>query len=236
MIFPVIFFSCRQDSIEIYISPGGSDSGAGTKENPVRTVEKANELAAEAFGKKRINIIFEDGIHYLPETIIIKADNSGTSKYPVTYMAANEGKAVISGGKKLNLEWESYKNGIYKAGIPGDVSIDQLYINGERQRMARFPNAVEGKNVFDTWDLIHTREPDQDNDPLGGEICTGWSKGKKRTEPWILREVGRTTVPRPCIPVTALLKMFSKSWILPGNGTITRMKGYSIIIRMRVPT
>jgi len=175
MILPVIFFSCRQDSIEIYISPGGSDSGAGTKENPVRTVEKANELAAEAFGKKRINIIFEDGIHYLPETIIIKPDNSGTSKYPVTYMAANEGKAVISGGKKLNLEWESYKNGIYKAGIQVDVSIDQLYINGERQRMARFPNAVEGKNVFDTWDLIHTREPDPDNDPLSEKRVDSWN-------------------------------------------------------------
>jgi hypothetical protein len=49
-----------------------------------------------------------------------------------------------------------------------------LYVNGVRQRMARFPNAVAGKNVFDTWDLSHNPQPDPLNNPLSPERIAGW--------------------------------------------------------------
>ena len=167
--------SCQSNPIEIYISPNGNDNASGTKDQPVLTVDRAEELLRSVAGKNFVNIIFEDGIYYLPQTIVIGPEYSGSKKYPVIFRAANEGKAIISGGEQLHLKWESFKNGIYKAEVSEDVSLDQLYVNGKRQRMARFPNAVEGKNVFDTWDLDHTDNPDPANDPLDEKRIASWS-------------------------------------------------------------
>jgi hypothetical protein len=169
------FISCRQSHVEIYVAPNGDDKAAGTSELPLLTIEKASEQIASLSGKKEVHVILKDGIYYLPNTLVFKPEHSGSDKYPVIVRAANEGKAIISGGDQLHLDWEPYKNGIYKASVSKDVIIDQLYINGDRQRMARFPNAVEGKNVFDTWDLVHTREPDAVNDPLDETRVSSWS-------------------------------------------------------------
>lgn len=169
------FISCRQSPVEIYVAPNGDDKAAGTRELPLLTVEKASEHIASLSGKKEVHVILKDGIYYLPNTLVFKPEHSGSEKYPVIIRSANEGKAIISGGDKLHLNWEPYKNGIYKASVSKDVIIDQLYINGDRQRMARFPNAVEGKNVFDTWDLVHTREPDAVNDPLDETRVSSWN-------------------------------------------------------------
>lgn len=173
-----LFFSCGQGPVSIYVSPEGDDTQEGSKEQPVRTLQKAKSLAAAYAGKRKVNIILKDGTYYLDETIVFHADESGTEKFPVSLRAEREGQAVISGGKPLNPEWAPYKDGIYRAQISGGINIDQLYINGQRQRMARFPNAIEGKNVFDTWDLVHTKEPDPRNDPLSPRRIASWSHPK----------------------------------------------------------
>jgi hypothetical protein len=40
--------------------------------------------------------------------------------------------------------------------------------------MARFPNAIPGKKVFDTWDLSHQSKPDPSMDPLSPERIARW--------------------------------------------------------------
>ncbi|MDB4584292.1 right-handed parallel beta-helix repeat-containing protein, partial [Draconibacterium sp.] len=170
----VIGYSCQQETMDIYVSPNGSDRASGTKDKPIQSFQKANELVSAESGKRVVNVIFEDGIYYLPQTIVFTPENSGSERYPISFRAANEGKAIISGGMKLKLSWEPYKNGIYQSHVSEDVVIDQLYVNGERQRMARFPNAVEGKNVFDTWELMHTASPDPANNPLNSKRVSSW--------------------------------------------------------------
>jgi hypothetical protein len=169
-----VFVSCQQQPYEIYVAPSGNDNATGAIGQPVLTLERANELAASLAGRKEVHIILNDGIYYLPGTVVFEPEHSGSEKHPVIIRAANEGKAIISGGAKLSLEWEQYKNGMYKATVSEQAVIDQLYVNGDRQRMARFPNAVDGKNVFDTWDLVHTREPDAVNDPLDETRVSSW--------------------------------------------------------------
>ena len=51
---------------------------------------------------------------------------------------------------------------------------DQLWINGRRQRMARYPNAENARNVFDAWDLVHTNDPDPTKDPLAPSRVATW--------------------------------------------------------------
>lgn len=161
-----ICFAVNPKTQQIYISSTGNDQNRGTKNNPVKTIKKAQQLIQLNAGKKEIQVIFADGIYYLPETVVLTSGSSGTEKNPVAFMAEHEGKAIISGGSQIELKWESYQNGIFKAQVKEDTDIDQLYVNGQRQRMARFPNAEEGKNVFDSWDLVHTNQPDSINDPM----------------------------------------------------------------------
>jgi hypothetical protein len=158
----------------IFISPEGNDKNPGTKTSPIKSIDKVQELVRSKSAKQDIQVIFADGIYYLPEPIVITSDFSGTDKNPVVFRAENEGKAIISGGNQIDLKWEPFKDGIFKAVVKEDAAIDQLYVNGQRQRMARFPNPVEGKNVFDTWELVHTNKPDSINDPINPERISSW--------------------------------------------------------------
>lgn len=165
-----ICFSCQKQAVEIYIATNGDDTAFGTKDAPIKSIQRARDLSIALIKKSPVDIIFEDGTYYLSESVVFETEHSGSKENGITYKAATKGKAIISGGTLLDLSWERHKDGIYKAKIPeGLTSIDQLYVNGRNQRMARFPNARAGKNVFDTWDLIHTKEPDPDNDPLSSK-------------------------------------------------------------------
>lgn len=142
------------EDIRIYISPLGNDWNNGHFDKPVRTLERALSLAAPYYGKNTICFMLNDGIYYLPATLKLTSEFSGNEEHPVIFKALHPQKAIISGGKRLQLNWQLYKNGIYKAAVTQDLlKIDQLYINGKRKRMARYPNVIEGKQVFDVWNL-----------------------------------------------------------------------------------
>ena len=166
--------ACQQKTVNIYVSTNGDNASVGDATNPLKNIKKALELSALNAGKKPITIWVEDGLYYLPQTLVLQAKNSGSEKYPIQIKAINEGKAILSGGQKLELSWEAHKDGIFKAKVSQDVIIDQLYVNGQRQRMARFPNAGVGKNVFDTWDLNHQRYADPENDPMNAKRVATW--------------------------------------------------------------
>jgi hypothetical protein len=153
LLFLLVCFSCQKQTIEIYVAENGNDTASGDKNSPVKSIQKARDLSVALKKKGPVNIIFEDGTYYLSGPVIFEAEHSGSKQNYITYQAANEGKAVISGGTLLDLNWELHQDGIYKTKTPeGLLNIDQLYVNGNNQRMARFPNAIAGKNVFDTWD------------------------------------------------------------------------------------
>jgi hypothetical protein len=161
-------------AIEIYVSPGASETGDGTRERPFRSIHDARDLARTFAGKEPVTVWIGDGIHYLDQTLQFKAEDGGTGKYPLYYRALHEGKAVISGGKRLEVEWTPYRDGIHVCRVPEGLLIDQLFMNGRRQEMARFPNSKEGKNVFDHWTLSHSAEPDPEHDPLAAERIAHW--------------------------------------------------------------
>lgn len=154
----------------VFVSPKGNDKNPGTIQKPVATFAKAQELAQASPKNERTEVVFQKGVYYLPQTVVLTtADNN------ITYRAENEGNAILSGGKLLKLKWKPFKNGIFVAAVKGNPTIDQLYINGERQRMARYPNAVAGKNVFDTWELSHNTKPDSVTDPLHSKRIASWN-------------------------------------------------------------
>lgn len=132
--------SAMDGSSSIYVDAKGNDQNKGSKNAPVATLRRAKDIARETAGKKTITIWVADGTYYLPHTLKFTAEDSGTADKPIVYKAVNEGQAIISGGKKLDVDWKPYKEGIYTASIPADLEINQLFINGTNQQMARYPN------------------------------------------------------------------------------------------------
>ncbi|MDG1241831.1 MAG: peptide-binding protein, partial [Opitutae bacterium] len=144
IIFPMLgsvatagFFS---SSVELYVSPKGSDANSGSERKPVASLARARDLARSQAGKKDVTVHVADGIYYLPETLVFTPADSGSEKNPVVYKADNEGGAVLSGGSELDLNWTAYQDGIFQAKTPSGLEVDQLFIDGKAQRMARYPN------------------------------------------------------------------------------------------------
>jgi len=129
------------NQVELYVSPDGSDAFAGTtKEKPFASLAKARDLARSHAGKDAVTVNVADGVYYLPETLTFSSEDSGTAKHPIVYRAEHEGGAVLSGGSRLSLDWQSYRDGIFQAKTPEGLAIDQLFLDGTAQRMARYPN------------------------------------------------------------------------------------------------
>ena len=141
------FCASVAEAADLYISPQGADSASGQVGNPVKSFAAAQKKAQQFAGKEAVTIHVADGIYYLPKTLVFRPKDSGTEQFPVIYKAVNEGQAVLSGGSQLELTWTEYQDGIFKAETPADLKIDQLFINGKNQRMARYPNFDAGKKA-----------------------------------------------------------------------------------------
>jgi hypothetical protein len=125
---------------DIHLAPDGNDANPGTSAAPLQSFAAARAAAREFAGRESVTIHVADGVYYLPETLVFTPEDSGSDKHPIVYQSVNEGMAIISGGLKLDLEWKPYRNGIYQAVVPAGLAIDQLFVDGKRQRMARYPN------------------------------------------------------------------------------------------------
>ncbi|MBT4821020.1 MAG: signaling protein [Lentisphaerae bacterium] len=151
----------------IHVSPTGRDTNPGTKAKPVATLARARDVARPFAGKQPVTVHVADGVYYLPETLILSAADSGTADNPVTYRAEHEGKAILSGGSRLHPDWQPHHDGICKAVTPAGLTIDQLFINGRNQRMARYPN-YDAKRPTAAYQGFSA-------DAFSKERATGWS-------------------------------------------------------------
>ncbi|HSH93661.1 MAG TPA: hypothetical protein VK968_05915, partial [Roseimicrobium sp.] len=150
------------------------DDQPGTKQSPVKTLGAAQQLARVNAGKGPVTVIVRDGTYYLSGPLVFDATDSGTSRAPVVYRAENEGKAVLSGGVPLELNWVPFRDGILKAQEPSGIPFDELYVNGERLNMARYPNFDPAKRAEPyrgaAADAIAAERGARWADPTGGYI------------------------------------------------------------------
>lgn len=130
-----LFTSYTHAAQTIHVSPKGKDAWPGTAKKPVASFARAQQLARLCRRDEDVTVLFDDGTYYLPQTIIFTEADSKDLSATVTFRARNVGKAIVSGGKELHLKWERQPDGIYSAAVFPDGPIDQLYINGIRQRM-----------------------------------------------------------------------------------------------------
>lgn len=148
---------------EIWVSPQGSDTHPGTKEQPLRTVAEALKQAREwrrlsnPAVKGGIHIILTNGTYTQDKTLFIRPEDSGTAESPTWIEAAPGSHPVISGGIALKA-WkkvteaipglpEAAQGNVWETESPwvGNKLLDfrQLWVNGNKAvRAMQFDDGI----------------------------------------------------------------------------------------------
>lgn len=121
-----------------YVAPKGNDAGKGTKIKPFASIGKALTEARKISGN--VDICLTGGTYYLDQPIVFTSEDSRKENEKLTIKNFDNQKAVINGSEILNLKWKAFKNEIWQAKVTQDLIFDQLFVNGQLQRMARYPN------------------------------------------------------------------------------------------------
>jgi hypothetical protein len=166
-----VLFTFVCDAQPYFVSPSGNDANPGTLKKPFATLQRAQEAVRQKHG----DVFLRGGTYYLPETLVFTAEDSGTKKAPVVFQNYKNETPVVSGGVRLeNLNWLPYTNGIFQAKVPADLRTEEIFVNGQRQILARFPNFDPNAKYFDGFTSGEDiqRRAARWADPVGGYLHT----------------------------------------------------------------
>jgi Right handed beta helix region len=170
IIFLQISFFCVAQN-KFYVSTFGSNKNEGTFNKPFKTLDGAI-IKALTYTGKDVTIEMLGGSYSLDKTINISSNNF--SLHSLSIRPYQNEKVIISGSRKVNLDWKPYKNGILKATLNVTKSSDQLFVNGNTMHMARYPNYDSTARVYQgtASDAISDERVKTWKNPAGGYIHT----------------------------------------------------------------
>lgn len=155
--------------VKIYVATNGTDKNPGSLNQPFKTLQHAVEVAS---GMKTANvtIALRKGVHYLDKTITVEAGSFLPSSLQIT--AYNAEPVTISAGKKMQLQWKPWKNGIYMANVPAGIVFERMYADSKLQPLARYPNYDSTARIFHgtAEDAIAPARVKKWKDPVGGYV------------------------------------------------------------------
>jgi hypothetical protein len=153
----------------VFVSTTGNDQNPGTVNQPVKTFAKGISKAL-TYKNKNVIIEFAGGTYPLDKTVeIISAQYNLKS---LTIQAKSNQKVLITGSQRVKLTWKPYKNNILSAKLSLTQSPDQLFMNGNKLPMARYPDFNPSARVFNgtAADAIAPERTKKWNNPKGGYI------------------------------------------------------------------
>ncbi|WP_299257257.1 right-handed parallel beta-helix repeat-containing protein, partial [uncultured Aquimarina sp.] len=119
----------------IYVAKNGNDSNSGTQSSPYKTIGKASAVAQAGDV-----IIIGQGTY----EEIVRPARSGSAGQPITYIAKNGEKVIISAMQALS-GWQKDNGAIYKIKVDWDLGQENFVLNGNTAMdLARWPNNTDG--------------------------------------------------------------------------------------------
>lgn len=90
---------------EYWVSTGGNDADAGTKEKPFATLERARDAVREArqggLPQGGVTVWLRGGVYRMDKTFNLGVQDSGTAGAPVLYRSAPGEEVRLAGGKQV---------------------------------------------------------------------------------------------------------------------------------------
>jgi len=132
---------------EFYVSPKGNNAGAGTRNAPFKTVERAREEVRKKVAaglREPVTVFLRGGIYELSEPLTFGPQDAGTGAFAVTYAAFAGETVVLSGGRRITtLRWWDNQR-VWTMDLPdvraGKWFFRQLTVNDRRAIRARWPD------------------------------------------------------------------------------------------------
>ena len=115
----------------VHVAPAGDDSHAGTEAQPVRTLERAQQLVRESNAASDVTVVLADGTYQLTAPLIFRQADGGQNGHSVEWRAARGAEPVISSGIKVSgFEPFDEERRIYVAETPKGLDTRQIWVNG----------------------------------------------------------------------------------------------------------
>lgn len=133
-------------SLDLYVSKNGKDTNPGTIEKPLATLEAAQKKIRSIH--EPVVVYVRAGTYYLKKPILFSSEDSRRPEEKVVYKSYKDEKVIFSGAARLQLKWSTDKKNIFKTAVSANIVFDQLFVNGKKQRMARYPNYNPASSHF----------------------------------------------------------------------------------------
>ena len=139
---------------DFFVAPNGNDAWSGTAprhgifgtNGPFATLEKARDTVRDfrtAHPAEPVTVQIRGGDYPLPRTLKLEAHDGGTATAPVVWRAYKNELPRLLGGRLIS-NFTPYTNGILKADVGAQgfkgIYFRQLFFDGQRQHLARYPN------------------------------------------------------------------------------------------------
>ena len=174
------FFVTTTSAADFYVSPNGSDAGAGTSDSPFATIERARDAVRQVKKdngglKEPVKILLRGGTHFLIQTFELSPEDSGAKDATISYEAYTGETPVLSGGQVVT-GWKKHGDNLWQASVswPKDAEpFTQVFVNGQRRVRAQTPN--EGHYFYTKrLKLTNARTP----------VCLGLTFVEDDLQPW----------------------------------------------------
>ena len=163
MLYCVFLAACNKETV-YYVALSGDDNNPGTEQLPFATIERAKQEVRQTKGA--VTIFLRCGVYYLTEPVIFTTEDSRNESSPLRIAAYPNEKVIVSGGNLLKgLQWHTWRDGIMQTKVIQDAPFDQLFVNGQLQPMARYPD----------FDPLASRYYGTASDAIAPERVANWS-------------------------------------------------------------
>ena len=128
---------------QYYVAPNGNDANVGSLESPLRTLDRAREVArvVTAGGMSAdLHIQLRGGQYPLTKAVEFRPEDSGKDGFTIHYENYPNETPVLQGARPLT-DWVAQADGSYRAFIGVGQTISTLWENEQRGILARTPNS-----------------------------------------------------------------------------------------------
>ena len=151
---------------ELFVSPDGDDSNAGTIDKPLKTLAGARDAVRKINGTVSGDIVvnFRGGTYRQtgPVTFDMKDSAKGDSR--IIYQAYQDEVPVISGAQPVT-GWTKYNDKLYVASLDRDYKLRNFYVNDHRANMGS--KGVSAQGGWGTYGIS------------AGQADWAWDSGQK---------------------------------------------------------
>ncbi len=149
---------------QYYVSPSGADSNSGSLLQPFKTIQRAASVMVAG------DVCFiREGVYNEKVTPI----NNGTESKPIVFKNYEGENAVIMGTDTIT-RWEVWKDGIFKAYVPAEVS--QLMVDKSLAFKARYPTFKGDHLSTSDWASVSVND-NKEATFSGASFATDYWKG-----------------------------------------------------------